>query len=624
MSSRSQSESSDIWITNRDIRYLLSSIASDSDRELSDSSFGNQPRRPPMATRPSQFGNDVRNSESVVMDRELRREQIAAIFDSETIADERRHLLQFIRQWNINVPEWQGEEPWPFGSDPNENAVQALARQRQQFAAQDNDIRVSASEVIEMHEPTVEAPPPDPDTDSSVESEPPADVDELHAAEDTSSEIGSTYPRPSPLAIDPNTGAVDEDHFANETAPYVILLGRIQDFAAGRPEQDESIIRDFAYNIASQIWGDNGPDVARSIMARWRPYIEQPNPRDEALLDEQWDQILALEAEANKWKSLRNAAGLLFHMAYLEWERESNNDAKDFAEHWRNAMKVTTNDAYIASILTWFPAVPDDVKSPLARLSRCHHKLLALNYSIETLRWTAMEPHGNTEAAIARWTQYQESEAFHLGKQLHGGKGRFGYESRSAFRDSCTCNCIACIPLSARFNNADDPAQYVDIEASLRIREVRMWLAEEECGAKGASSAVLHDHRFAIQCAMRWAWKVRTVLDTHVEHISSEPERNSPQYNVLAEHGDSSVLYTRRFVVLLLGYIHPPALLVAGGQTHSGASLESPTPFAISGAFQTPMLARIMTGCTRPPPSRMHDTDIPAHNAGGAESMPSE
>ncbi|KAF7196997.1 hypothetical protein HII31_01697 [Pseudocercospora fuligena] len=498
----------------------------------SDSSFGDGARlrrQPPMSTRSSQFGNDVRESESVLMGRELRREQITAMFDAETIADERHHLFQFIRQWNINVPEWQGEEPWPLGSDPNENATEALARQRREFADQDNDIRMTSSEVIEMHEPTVEAPEPDPDADSSIHSEAPEIGDEMLHFSDTSSEAEITYPRPSPLTIDPNTGAIDENHFANETAPYAILLDRIQDFAAGRPERDQSIIQDFAYNVSSQIWGDRGPGIARNVTGRWTPCIEQPNPRNEKLLDAQWDEILFHEAETAKWKLHRNAAGILFHQAYLEWKRDSKTDADAFTEHWTNAMKVTSNDACIASILTWFPDLPDTVKSPLARLSRCHHKLAALNHSIETLRYTAMEPNCNTEAAIARWKQYRKSEAFLLGRQLHGHKGRFGYESSSAFRSDYTCYCAACTPLSARLDNKENLGEYVALETGLKIREVRILLAEKECAAKVASHATLDSHRFAVECASRWAETAGIIFRASIEHISRLPEGSFPQ-----------------------------------------------------------------------------------------------
>ncbi|EME80665.1 uncharacterized protein MYCFIDRAFT_177596 [Pseudocercospora fijiensis CIRAD86] len=415
--------------------------------------------------------------ESEFLGRQLRRDQIEAMMNAESIAEERRLMFQYIRDWSPNVPKWQGEEPLPLGSDPNEKAVRALARQRQEYADQDYDVRMTPGEIIEMHEPT----PAEPDLGEDVwrpgERNPGSIDDESDGEEDHG---GRFYHR-------------DDEEFNRE------LFFHPEDLIGSNFDSDSTSSSDSNSTISPD------PDSLT-------------NDADEAWLDQQWDHIQRFEAAVETWKSHRTAALTSFRTAYREWSHTASSAASQaFTSHYRNATKVTSSNACRTSILTWFPDLPSDVKSALARIARCENKLEALAFDIESLRYEAAMDH---ESAEARWMQFRKSETYRLGEQLTEGKGRFGYESKAAFSSGCAC--LDCIPLSARFEGkAED---LVGIEAGLAIREVRLQMAERECRAETATWDGIDSERFAIVLAGLWAQNAGTALDAEIRRVSSQPE----------------------------------------------------------------------------------------------------
>lgn len=315
------------------------------------------------------------------------------------------------------VGTFEGDEPWVFGLDPNENPQDVLARLARQYRAIAQEDEYDPVEVIRMHEFFQSSPVPDlPMYDSDTDSERSWD-EPTHRIRP-----GPTFPPNRRVTIIGENGAAfDLLHDDTDTPHFhamVVLLHYFQGIASSQTEYDgEQTMRQF---IALMLHNGMTADAitrAYNFPIQSEEELEQHRLRN--IVYDLEDELVALQHQID----IRGRAGAA---AFANQRVEDPDTARLFDQHQDNALLMTDYPPRHIAILTWFSALTPAMTTVLDRMLDDYCDEAALIRRIRTARM-ATDPEMEIRDEIA---EHNHEMFYDNGEEIE-----FGYENYHFARD---------------------------------------------------------------------------------------------------------------------------------------------------------------------------------------------
>lgn len=315
----------------------------------------------------------------------------------------RPERLRLIAAGRMETGQYEGDEPWPFGSEPGETALDALARLAREYSeSQADDRTLGPVELINMHEAIAAGRQDDEDsdmddtmsdTDSSSSREGPAEYQDTRLLRIVRS--SRAHPEPPRYIIAEDGAAMelrDDDPRNPNFAAVVEALQRARTVAASQNEHDgaETMNNFVSLMINLGIRRNTIADALRSLAPPVDDLMDQETSSEEDnLLDVAWDGIADLEYQLWLHRTRYQATLQDFTDACATFGESSADALARFGEHIENACMMTTYHARRVAIISWFAEIPAPVRQANSALLEYYGQEAALVRRIRSARFAA-------------------------------------------------------------------------------------------------------------------------------------------------------------------------------------------------------------------------------------------